>query len=66
MGNREGLEAILTNQSEVTGRSESVDVYTTRLADGSLFYAIGVAPRESFDEYHDVFDRIVRSLRLNE
>jgi len=41
-------------------------VYTTRLRDGSLFYTLGVAPRDEFSSYRNVFDRVVGSIRLND
>src|SRR5437867_1832806 len=64
IGNREGLRTILSNTSEVTGREETVTLYTTLLRDGSLFYAIGVAPREEFGTYQNTFQRVVGSIQL--
>src|SRR5215204_5145755 len=46
IGGRQGLRTVLSNVSDATGRQEVIDVYTTQLGDGSLFYALGVAPRE--------------------
>jgi len=37
-----------------------------QLSDGTLPYAIGVAPANQFDSYRDVFDRIVSSIRAIE
>ena len=64
IGNREGLRTILSNTSEVTGREETVTLYTTLLRDGSLFYAIGVAPRDEFSSYQNTFQRVVGSIQL--
>jgi len=61
---QQGLHATLSNVSDVTGRSEVIEVYTTRLDDGSLFYALGVAPREEYGTYSNVFGNIIRSIRF--
>jgi hypothetical protein len=41
-----------------------IDVYTTRLDDGSLYYALGVAPREEYSSYSNVFRNVIRSIRF--
>jgi Zn-dependent protease with chaperone function len=64
IGNRQGLRTILSNTSEVTGRPESVELFTALLKDGSLFYAIGVAPRDEFGNYQTTFQRVVGSIQL--
>jgi hypothetical protein len=61
---REGLEAAVSNVSEATGRDETVDVFTTLLRDGNLLYVIGVAPRDEYGAYADIFQRVVQSMRL--
>jgi hypothetical protein len=43
IGGRQALHTTLSNISDVTGGQEVIDVYTTQLSDGSLYYAIGVA-----------------------
>jgi hypothetical protein len=63
---RRGLRTTLSNRAEASGQIETIGVYTTRLRDGSLFYVLGVAPTDQFRDYDDVFNRIVRSLRLND
>jgi Zn-dependent protease with chaperone function len=60
----QALRTVFTNISEATGRDESIVVYTTLLRDGSLFYVVGVAPRDVFGDYQSVFRRIVDSIRL--
>jgi hypothetical protein len=64
IGGRQGLHATLSNVSDVTGREEVVDVYTTQLADGSLFYVFGVAPRDEFNAYTNAFRNVVRSIQF--
>lgn len=64
IGGRQGLHTVLSNVSEATGGQEVIDLYTTRLSDGSLFYAVGVAPRDEYNTYDDVFRRVVGSIRF--
>ncbi|HYT73437.1 MAG TPA: M48 family metallopeptidase [Vicinamibacterales bacterium] len=64
IGGRQGLHTVLSNVSEVTGGQETIDVYTTALDDGSLFYALGVAPRDQYNGYANLFGRIVRSIQF--
>jgi hypothetical protein len=61
---RNGLRTVLRNRSEVTGQDEAIQLVTTLMQDGNLFYAIGVAPGSEFPSYQRVFDRIVGSLQL--
>ena len=64
IGGRQGLRTTLTNVSEATNGQEVVELYTTQLADGSLFYMVGVAPRQEYDAYRSVFNRVVGSIRF--
>ena len=64
IGNRDGLEAALSNISDATGREETIDVFTTLMSDGNLLYVIGVAPRDEYQTYGDVFQRVVQSMRI--
>ena len=41
-----------------------MDLFTTQLSDGSLFYVVGVAPRQEYDAYGNVFRRVVSSIRF--
>jgi Zn-dependent protease with chaperone function len=66
IGNRQGLRTILSNVSEVTGSAETVELFTTILKDGSLFYAVGVAPRDEFGSYQNTFQRVVGSIQLTD
>jgi hypothetical protein len=64
IGNREGLRTILSNVSDATGRPERIELFTTTLQDGTLFYLIGVAPDAEFDAYEPVFRRVAGSVQL--
>jgi hypothetical protein len=64
IGGRQGLRTTASNVSDVTGGQEVVDIYTTLLSDGSLFYVIGVAPREEYNAYAGVFRNVVRSIQF--
>ena len=61
---RKGLRTTMSNRSEVTGQPETIQVFTTLMRDGSVFYVIGVAPRDSFRDYQNTFQRIVGSIQL--
>lgn len=63
-----GRTALLTplEGRSVLGGVEHVDVYTTLLADGNLFYHLAVAPDRDIDAYSVSFDRVARSIRLND
>jgi Zn-dependent protease with chaperone function len=63
---RRALETTLTNVSEATSREETVQLVTAQTRDGSLFYAIAVAPRDEYADYTPTFQRIVTSIRLND
>lgn len=61
---RAGLRTTLSNVSEATGSRETIQIYTTQLPDGTLLYAIGVAPSDAFSAYRGVFDKVVESLNV--
>jgi Zn-dependent protease with chaperone function len=63
---RRGLHLVLSNVSDVTRREEQLDLFTTLLNDGTLFYMIGVAPATEFSTYQPVFGQVMRSIQLNE
>ena len=54
LSGRDGLVAALNNVSEVTGRGETVTVFTTLLRDGNLFYCNAVAPQDEYQAYERV------------
>jgi Zn-dependent protease with chaperone function len=66
IGNRTGLRAVLSNTSEATRQPETIELSTGVLRDGTLLYVIAVAPRDEFNVYSRVFDRVVGSLQLND
>jgi hypothetical protein len=65
IGNRDGVHIVLSHTSETTGQPETIELFTTRLRDGSLFYMIGVAPRDTFDLYRSTFQRVASSIQIN-
>jgi len=64
IGGRQAVRTVLSNISDATGDQEVIDVYTALLSDGSLFYVLGVAPREEFNSYSNVFRKVVGSIQL--
>lgn len=62
---REALLRRLSGVSNVTGRTEFVDVYTTLMGDGRLMYLIQVAPQNEFQLYSRAFSDMARSLRVS-
>jgi beta-barrel assembly-enhancing protease len=65
VGNRTGVHTVLSNRSEASGRPETIELFTTQLRDGSLFYVIGVSPREEASLYSPVFRRVAGSIRFS-
>ncbi len=64
IGNRNGLRAVMSNVSDVTGKTERVDLFTALMQDGTLFYFIGVAPEEEYSTYEPVFRRVASSVQF--
>jgi len=60
----EAIEARLDNVSEVTGEPEVIQLVTSTMRDGNLFYAIAVAPHSELRAYQPAFDRVVDSIRF--
>jgi Zn-dependent protease with chaperone function len=63
---RNALSISLSNVNEATGRNEIVNVITTQLRNGQLFYMIAVAPDNEFSNYQSVFQNVLRSVQLND
>ena len=61
---RAGLTTNLRNVSEVTGSSEVVNLTTTQLRDGSLWFMIGVAPEGEARTYLNTFGRVRQTVDL--
>ena len=64
IGGSRGLRTILTNRNDATGQDEMIEVFTTQLRNGNLLYALGVAPRDEFSTYSNVFGRVIGSLQV--
>jgi hypothetical protein len=63
LGGRQGLRAVMSNTSSA-GQPENIVIFTALLRDGSLFYAVAVAPRADFPSYSRIFDRVITSIQL--
>jgi beta-barrel assembly-enhancing protease len=61
---REAFRRRLSGNSPVTGRREIVDVYTTLIGGGQLFYLVQVVPNNDQGQFRNAFDNIVRSVRF--
>jgi hypothetical protein len=62
---RSAIGTPLVNPSPLGGQ-ERIDVYTTFLADGSLFYYFSIVPESEAQNYQEVFQRIGASIRLTD
>ena len=65
LANRSAIVTPLEGRSAVGGR-ELVDLQTTFLADGNLFYYVTVAPARDVEIYGPTFARVRQSIRLND
>jgi len=61
---RSALQTTLVNVSEITGGNEQIQLMTTQLKDGNLFYAIAVIPDAEASAYRSTFNKIVNSVTL--
>jgi beta-barrel assembly-enhancing protease len=64
LGGQQALRTSLSNVSEATGGQERIDLYTSLMRDGTLFYVIGVAPQAEYGNYSPVFSKVVRSIEF--
>ena len=62
---RSGIGTMLVGRSALN-QAERVGVYTTMLADGSLFYYLTVVPEDDASVYDPTFDRVGTSIRLSD
>ena len=62
---REALRTVLGNQTP-GGGGETINLFTTELRNGNLFYIVAVAPEDAFPSYRGVFDRVIASIQLND
>jgi hypothetical protein len=66
MADRPGLLVVLPTRSEARGEPEQIEIFTTLLRDGTLFYVLTVAPRDSVAQYASTFRRIIGSIRIDD
>ena len=62
---RSGIATPLVNPSPLGGQ-ERIDLYTTFLVDGSLFYYLTIVPEGEVQAFQETFQRIGQSIRLTE
>jgi hypothetical protein len=65
-GGQEGYYAVISGPSAINGVVEVDVTYTTVTADGRMFYIITIAPEDEAEAYKPAFEKIIRSLRLNQ
>lgn len=63
---RSGLVTDLEGRSPVTGRNESVTVYTVPLRNGDLLYIAAVSPSDELFRYNAAFRNLIASVRLTD
>jgi hypothetical protein len=64
IGDRSGLHTVLSRMSEATGKPERIELYTTLLRDGTLFFVLAVAPRDCVSDYEATFRRVIGSIEI--
>ena len=65
MSGRQTIVTPLRGRSAVGG-AERVEVHTTLLSNGDLFYLLTVVPEREINTYGQAFARVVRTVRLND
>lgn len=63
---RQGYTTTLSGRSPVTGRNETVTIYTVPLRSGDLLYVAAVAPETESYRYSSIFRSMIGSLQLND
>ena len=63
---RQSYMTTLSGRSPVTGRNETVTVYTVPMRSGDLLYIAAVAPSDDAYRYNSAFRTMIRSVRLND
>ena len=64
LGRRDAYGVSLTNISEMTGQPEVVNLYTTMLRNGDVFYLIAVAPQEESQDYQRTFMAVLGTVSV--
>jgi Zn-dependent protease with chaperone function len=62
---RTGLAISMRGQSNITNAVETATLYTAQTQNGSLIYAVTVAPQNQVARYNSAFSTVVRSVRYN-
>ena len=65
MSQRSALATALTNSSQLGGQ-EVIGLYTTFLADGTLFYYLTIVPEKDAANFQEAFRRIGQSIQLTD
>lgn len=63
---RQSYVTTLSGRSRVTGRNETVTVYTVPMRSGDLLYIAAVSPSDESFRYNSAFRTMVGSVRLND
>jgi Zn-dependent protease with chaperone function len=63
---RVGQLITFDNVNEATGRPELINIVTTQMRDGHLFYMIAVSPTDEYSRYQNTLLAVMRSVRLND
>ncbi len=63
---RRALQTSLGNVSDATGGDEVIQLITTLMRDGNIFYAIAVAPRNEVNDYQPTFQKVLSSVRIKD
>jgi beta-barrel assembly-enhancing protease len=63
---RSGQLISFDNVNEATGRPELINIATTQMRDGQLFYMIAVSPTDEYSRYQNTLLAILRSVRLTD
>ena len=60
------LSLSLSGRSPLTGQDERVTVFTRELPEGDVLYSLLIAPSRDYGDLDRTFDRMVRSLRVDD
>ncbi len=61
---RNAYTTVLSGRSPVTGRAETVNIFTTQMNNGSLLYVAMVVPQNESANYNNAFRNIILSIHL--
>ncbi len=64
--NRNALGRGFSGRSPITGKNETVSIFTAQQGNGGLFYIILIAPEDEYRAYQPAFDTLLRSLRISQ